>query len=143
MRKTILGLLSILGIPLSVYAHNYAEGQVWEYTTRGNEAGSKLYIVKVEKLDDKNRAYHIALDGLKVKNPLIKDGGVQSDLPHLPVSKQSLDKSVTKLATRHEVYDGWQAGYQEWRQAYLVGDAGLFTIPVNQIVDLVESTIAN
>ena len=76
----------------------YAEGQVWNYKTREGEEESRLYIVKVESDEMLGWIFHIFVDGLEIKNPHLA-GGVQSVLPHSPVSEVTLDKSVTSLLT--------------------------------------------
>jgi hypothetical protein len=58
-------------------------------------------------------------------------------LPHLPVSAATLDASVTTRAdTTAEVpTTAVDEGIAEWRRA----NGGIFTIPLSQIVDIIDT----
>ena len=112
--------------------HDYAEGQVWEYHTRPGDEGSLLRIQKVEQLDKIGPVYHISVIGVHfVRAPLT--GQVQ----HLPVSQATLDASVTRLSSSTALFPDPSAGIAQWRGAH----GGVFTIPLADIVGLVEKTL--
>ena len=75
-------------------------GQIWDYQNRTGEENSKITILKVEKYYGKEIVIHIYVNGLKIKNEL-RANGVSDDIGHLPMSKESLDKSVTKLISEN------------------------------------------
>jgi hypothetical protein len=117
-------------------AHSYAEGQVWEYHTRPGEEGSLLKIQKIETLPElaaDGPVYHISLIGLHLGPGL---GGM---LQHAPVSRETLDASVTRLSTAHADFPDVGPEITEWRQA----KGGVFTISVAQIVESLDQMTRN
>src|SRR3546814_17034999 len=82
--------------------------------------------------------YHIYVDGLKLKNPLY-EGGVQDHLPHAPVTRQALEASVTELLQEDAAMPDISEGYAAWLLAFEKGQAGVFTPPANQIVQLIDN----
>lgn len=113
----------------------YEVGQVWHYDTRAGEEGSRVFIVRVDDHPDEGTVFHIYVDQLKIRNPRLP-GGFQDYLPHSPVSVESLNQSVMELAEEQvaELPDISEA-YESWRQSR----GGVFTIPIKQIVQLIEN----
>ncbi|MFA6117239.1 MAG: hypothetical protein WC729_24790 [Sphingomonas sp.] len=109
----------------------YAEGQVWEYHNRPQDAGSLLKIQKIEAYGD-GKVYHLSITGVHFGRP-----GMADILPHIPVSAVTLDKSVTRLSTANPDLSATalQEGVAEWKKA----KGGTFTIPVSEIVDIVDT----
>jgi hypothetical protein len=118
----------------------FKEGQVWSYRTRATERGSTLLINKVEPDGKGGFIFHISITGLSLKNDRAP-GGVTHELPHLPVSSQTLNSSVVKLMGSAPPNAGYRDGYATWRQAFEAGRAGVFTISVAEIVAHIEKTI--
>ena len=60
-------------------------------------------------------------------------------LPHVPVSKQTLDESVTALieSNANPLPDVTE-GYKQWKKA----KGGVFTITVAEIIQLAEDAIS-
>lgn len=113
----------------------YAEGQVWEYKTRPEDVGSLLRIQTIEELPGFAKlgpVYHISIVG--VHYPGLSLG---SELQHAPVSRQTLDASVTRLSSSAAKFPDPAAGITEWRAA----NGGVFTIPVSDIVAAVGKTV--
>jgi hypothetical protein len=121
----------------------YSAGQVWGYQTRPGEQESRLYIVKTDRDKTLGTIYHIYVDGIAIKNPHMPGGGVQTCLPHSPVSAETLDASVTELLERHrgEMPD-ISEGYGVWKEGYDKGEAGVFTIPVAEIIAYIEDIVS-
>ncbi|MDQ4086925.1 MAG: hypothetical protein M3177_02755 [Pseudomonadota bacterium] len=134
MLKLFMALAAFAGIGQQAPAANqYAEGQVWEYRTRAGEEESLLKIQRIEALGDPPRpVYHISIVGIRFGGP---EG--QSELPHLPVSRETLDASVTRLASRTVPFPTPDEGIAEWRSA----QGGVFTIPVAEIVAVAEQAV--
>lgn len=122
-------------------AQGFKEGQVWSYRTRATEQGSTLLINKVEPDGKRGFIFHISVTGLSLKNARTP-GGITHELPHLPVSSQTLESSVVKLIGSAPPNPGYHDGYVTWRQAFDAGRAGVFTIPVADIVANVEKTVS-
>ena len=96
MRKFLaaVGLLLVMG---ASSARDYAAGQVWTYHVKPGDEGSTLQINKVEQDPKLGPIFHMSVFGLRISNPRVA-GGILTELPHLPVSKETLDKSVESLA---------------------------------------------
>jgi len=122
----------LLGASNPAARHHYTAGQVWEYRTRPGDEGSLLKIQQVEAdppLAKRGPIYHISVIGFHLSNPQ-----VVSILPHAPVSQQTLDASVIRLATTSAAFPDAAPGIDEWRQA----KGGVFTIPVAEIIDILD-----
>ena len=142
LKKAVLAalfLLSLAAVPTS--AAEFREGQIWRYQTRPGEEASRLFIVRIDRGPSTQAIYHIYLDGLKLKNPLFK-GGVQDHLPHAPVSQGSLEASVTELLQSGATMPDISEGYAAWLLAFEKGQAGVFTLPVNRIVQHIEDAFS-
>ena len=120
----------------------YASGQVWRYNTREGESESRLYLVRVDELSNGESAYHIFLDSVSIINPHT-DSGIQQVLPHAPVARVTLDSSVTELEETDAEMPDIDRGYMIWREAYDAGEAGIYTVEVREILDLIEQTRAD
>ena len=137
-RKVFAALLGIFS--LSALAQDFEAGQVWMYKTRVGESDSRLYIVRVDVWPNGKRIFHIHVDKLEIKNPLMA-GGIQTDLPHAPVSEETLRKSVTRLQKYAGSLPDIAEGYAAWKHEYDQGGAGVFTISVPEIITLVEDAV--
>lgn len=131
-------LLILLAVPASAMPaatpDRYAQGQVWEYRTRPQDAGSLIRIQRIEDGGKLGRIYHISIVGLTF--PGAPAG--QSMLMHSPVSRQTLDASVTKLSTVQRDWPDTTDGIAEWRAAR----GGVFTIGIAEIVALTEQMMS-
>ena len=118
----------------------YKVGQVWTYRTRPYEAGSVLTIVKTEVDDKLGSIIHIHLQGLRIKNPQA-ELGFTSFATHLPCSEEAIDQSVTELRQASGLFPGYEEGHQEWRKAFDAGNAGIWSIPVAEMVAAMETVL--
>lgn len=121
-------------------AQQFAQGQVWEYSPRPAETGSTLLINKVESDPTLGPIFHISVRAVKVKNKRVPSG-LTTELPHFPVSMRTLQSSVTRQLRMETPNPEYMEGYAIWRQAFGQGTGGIFTIPVAEIVDIVEKSI--
>lgn len=133
----IMSLLSFFGI---ASAQDFAEGQVWSYKARKGEDKSQVVINKIEIDPKLGKIFHISVSGVKVKNPRIA-GGISTELPHFPVSEETLKRSLIKLKGTKQINPDYRDGYQTWRSAFDKGEAGIFTIDVAKIVGVVEQAV--
>ena len=140
MQKTLLFSLGLLLLALAgpVQAIDFQVGQVWSYRTRPNEQNSQLYVVRIDRDLGSRPIFHIYVDGLKLKNPRIK-GGIQTQLAHMPVSQESLDASVVSMVQANASLPDITEGYVIWREAFLDGRAGVFTMTVGEAVQYIEN----
>lgn len=118
----------------------YCVGQVWAYKTRHHEPHSRLSIVRIDKDIRGDVIIHTWIDHLQIKNPNHPDGEIH-ELPHTPFTVEALDSSLTHLdKTIHELPDQTE-GYSIWHQAWKKGQASIFSMPVRELVDMVEASL--
>src|SRR5262245_21541986 len=114
-------------------ASEFKPGQVWNYKTRANEAGSTVLIQRVEIAGDIGTVVHVTVDGLKIKNPREKSGE-QNRNDFLPFTESALKQSVTVPASKTATFPDFSEVYQEWRKAYMQNNATAWTMPVAEAV---------
>ncbi|HWF01095.1 MAG TPA: hypothetical protein VG248_14945 [Caulobacteraceae bacterium] len=113
----------------------YAAGQVWQYRARPDDAASLLKIQAVESdpaLTRSGPIYHISIIGIHLGT----DRRL-GEIGHLPVSKATLDESVTQLVKTAVAFPDATPGIASWRAAR----GGVFTISVAEIVDIVDKRV--
>jgi hypothetical protein len=122
----------------------YTVGQVWNYKTRKGEEKSTLKILKIEKYSENGKVIHISISGLKIKNPASPTDYAEN-FSHIPISEEALDKSITNLKNEtHKKPDSLELdGYSYWKKEFDNGNAGIFTIPVSEIVGKMEESIVS
>lgn len=115
--------------------HAYAEGQVWHYRTRPGEEGSVVAIRRIEAVPEAagpGPVFHVSIVGVKIGD---RFGTV---LPHLPVARETLDRSVTRRAKRKYKLPPFEEGIAEWRAAR----GGVFTTDLAAIVGFAQDALA-
>ena len=125
-----------------VTTSKYKVGQVWAYQTRPHEPNSLLTVVKVELQHGTAVAVHIHVDGLNLK-PAESGGLPGTTASHLPFSEEALDTSVISMVDHVVVLPDFEEGYMIWREAFLEGNAGIFSVTVAEVMDFIESTMGN
>ena len=138
--RNILAALGLVATATSASAHNYKEGQIWAYHTRPSESASTLLINKIEPNKKLGSIFHISVLNVRVVNTKV-NGGATTELPHFPVSLETLKKSTTKLVGTSKPNPDYIEGYKVWREAFDAGEAGIFTISVSEIVGFIESVV--
>ena len=125
-------IIGIAAVSLSAQTApiKYAAGQVWEYKTRPQDVGSLLKIQRITVLDDQN-VYHLSIIGVKFAR-----SDIAGILPHIPVSKETLDASVTEQSSSKATFptSAVDEGIAEWQRA----KGGVFTIPVSEIIEIAD-----
>jgi len=120
--------------------NKFKVGQIWNYKTRLGEENSKLTILKVEKYDSAGIVIHVFLDNLKVKNS-DSPNGFSDHIGHLPLSKEAMLKSITTLVSQNNKLPAFQAGYNNWKEAFDSGKGGIFSVEVTDAVKYVEEVM--
>ncbi|WP_338761139.1 hypothetical protein WAF17_14905 [Bernardetia sp. ABR2-2B] len=115
-------------------------GQVWNYETRKGEENSTIQIVKIDKLENEEVFIHISVNGLRMKNSST-ESKLSETIGHLPFSRKSIVESVTTLKSSKEELSDFEAGYQNWKEAFEAKKAGVFTISIAEAVKFVETTM--
>lgn len=136
LRVAFALILLAAGAGLHAKANDYVEGQVWEYQTRPQDPGS---LIKIQKVNiDPERIEHRVLYHISIIGVHLNDPNVLREISHVPVSRETLDDSVTRLSASKATFPDAAEGIAEWRKA----KGGVFTIPLAQIVDSVEQTMS-
>lgn len=141
---TLIATLLLFFLSCTKNDIKYSVGQEWKYKTRSAEKGSTLKILKIEEYPNTGKVIHISVSGLKIKSPESPDG-FANQLSHIPISEEALNKSVTKLQneTRKMPDSIEMDGYSYWKKEFDNGNAGIFTIPVSEIVSAMEESIVS
>ena len=110
----------------------YWAGDVWEYKARPQDKGSLILIHSIEKDPKGAPIYHLGMVGLRFE-------GMEGPQPvgHLPVSRATLDASVTRRSAEKPFFMDVEAGIAQWREA----KGGVFTISLAEIADVIEKSI--
>ena len=136
--KFFTRLLCVLGLTSAAQAGEVPlhEGDCWSYHTRPGEEASFIVIRKIEHFPKAGEVVHMSIFGLHMKNPHTASGS-SSEIPHMPISVESLRRSLIKKLSRQAPECDWQSGYNIWRDA----NAGAFTESVNESVKFTEDTL--
>lgn len=110
-------------------------GDVWGYQTRPHETQSTFFVWRVETLPDGDNVVHIQLRGLQITGG---PQGIIEEAGHLPVAETALSESATRKISGGEAQP-LPEGYELWRRAWEEGRAGVFSIPLREIVDGLET----
>ena len=115
-------------------------GQKWSYHTRAGEEQSYFIIVKIDNDPKLGRIIHIAMRGLKMKNPRSPDG-FSNEVNHMPFAEEAIEKSAVKLLKEKVELPDFEEGYRIWREASEGGRAGIYTLTVAEAVTVMESVL--
>ena len=128
--QAFLIMVTAAGTPAQAATATYAVGQVWEYKARPQDAGSLLKIQNITELKN-HQVYHVSVIGVHLRAP-----GIAGVLPHMPVSRATLDASVIKLSASKAAFptSAVDEGIAEWQRAR----GGVFTIPMSQIIEIID-----
>lgn len=137
-RIALAGFIALLMVGAGpAGAAEFQVGQAWSYDTRPGEEASQLYIGKIDRDLASRVIFHIYIDKLQLKNPMM-EGGQQDHLSHVPLSREALEASITGEPVQTYKVPDIAEGYVLWREAFLQGQAGVFTLPVKEIVQHIE-----
>ena len=136
LRAALLGLCALtLGSSLAAEERNYAVGQVWAYDTAPEDKGSLIQIREIEQIgpaDAPMTVYHISMSGIAIGQD--KPIGIG----HLPVSRATLDASVTVMVADAPPFDDYTEGKAAWEEA----EGGVFTISLKEIAEIIRNQVA-
>lgn len=112
-------------------------GQRWRYRTRPGETDSTLQIVRIRVLPTGRRIFSIGVDRIRLQNS--SDRGFQDCLPHAPVDEPSLRSSVSALVESNlDEPATFAPAHDLWAEAFDHGQAGVFNIPVADVLQVIE-----
>jgi hypothetical protein len=138
--RHLLFLAAVISMTTSASARDFEAGQLWSYHSRPGDDASLILINLVESVAKLGPVYHISV--LRVHLPSWKDSSrPETDLPHFPVLKVALEKSVVAHVGDRAPFDAYRNGYDTWRAALADGRAGAFTVTIAEVVAMVEATV--
>lgn len=138
--RFILVIATMIAMTSVAHAKEFQEGQLWTYQTRPGDDASLVLINLVETVPKLGAVYHISV--LRVHLPSWKDDSrPETDLPHFPVLKEALEKSVMANVGKRAPLEAYRVGYKTWREAFDAGQAGAFKVSIAEIVSIVETTV--
>jgi hypothetical protein len=128
MSAGLLVLMALAaGAPIS---DRYAVGQVWEYRVRPGDEGS---LIKIQEIDPATihlgPTYHISVIGVHTCT-----ADRTSTVQHMPVSRETLDDSVTKPSRSDASFPDASNGIAIWKSR----NGGVYTIPLAQIIETIS-----
>ena len=115
-------------------------GQVWRYKARVAEPDSRVVIGRIEASPKIGTIIHVKFVGMRIENP-DAPGGVSEALDHAPVAEAQVAASVTELSDEAPDLDGFEDAYSTWLASFKEGDAGVFTIPLSEISEVIEQAL--
>jgi hypothetical protein len=138
VRATLTVILGVLGFgAATANAETLATGQVWTFSDAAT-ADARIIIGDVETIwDDKETAVSVSVVRLqKVRLPNGELGG--DEIFHLPFAKDELTKHLIKKSDEKlTAPEDYVEGYGVWKAAIDAGEAGVFTIPPAEVIDIV------
>ena len=136
-RLTAFLLLFVFAAPLAAEQdRNYEIGQVWAFETAPVDDGALIKIQEIEFIgpdDAPMEVFHISMIGVNY-SPVPGNDVVQ----HLPVSRETLDMSVTSLASSDRDFPDHGEGIAMWREA----NGGVFTVSLAEITEVLRESYA-
>ncbi|UFH33637.1 hypothetical protein LNP04_08020 [Chryseobacterium sp. C-71] len=99
-----------------------------------------MKILKIEEYEKHGKVIHISIGNLKVGKPDVEKG-FANEFTHIPITEEALDKSATELKNEKVKLPNKIDGYDYWKKEFDQGVAGVFSISVSEIVDLMEESI--
>jgi len=132
-----MSLFNLFNKPEKENQPAYQVGQEWHYHTRSGEENSTLKIVKTEQ-DEGGVIVHIYVSGIHLVSPGSSVGFVDY-ISHLPLAEEALIGSITRLKNDRCEMPDYEFGYVRWKTAYEENKAGVFSLPLKEILQYLES----
>ncbi|MBL4677030.1 MAG: hypothetical protein JKY70_12615 [Mucilaginibacter sp.] len=113
------------------------KGQIWTYNNREGEDDSFIVIIKLDDSNSQNPVAHVSTENLS------KPGSEEVDtttwsIGHAPVQLGILAGALKTLKGYREIE--FNEGYTYWKEEYDKGKAGVWSIPINEMIDLIQET---
>jgi len=131
---------SVFGQESDFKDDQFEVGQIWSYETRETEDSSTITIVAIENSKKEGIVISVFIDGLKIKNPSV-EGGMNLLVPHLPFSKAAISSSVIKLKDKTDKLPPYEEEYDNWKEDFDAGRAGIFKVPLKVAIQQMEDVI--
>lgn len=120
---------------------NFTPGQRYRYATRQGEEHSRIVILRVDPHDRLGPIVHVAIENIDITPPGSRRR--MTRIGHIPISLAALQASEPRLDETSPELPDYQEGYDQWRTEFDAGRAGVFTIPVAEVVAAMAMAIAH
>lgn len=114
-----------------------SKGQVWSYQTRKGEEQSMATVLAVEPGPDGKNMVHLNIAGLSLVNAQGEQVG--SIIEHVPMAEDAFWASVVQPMGSAATTLG--EGYYLWKADFERNEAGIWDIPLAQVITLIEKSI--
>ena len=111
----------------------FAVGQQWKYFSRSESPDSTLIVLKIEAHPQFGTIVHVSVSD-DVIPVFSSESYGESDIGHLPIDSEVLEKSVTELVKEDVFLPDFEDGYQSWRHAFEHGCAGVYSCPLSECI---------
>ena len=118
----------------------FEAGQVWTYHCRPGEEVSRLVVLKVESDADVGTIVHVRVEGLRLRNPLLR-GGYADTVSHMPFTETALLPGVLTLERTLEKLPNFEAEYAVWRKQFDKGESGAWTVSLLECLNNLEAAM--
>ena len=115
-------------------------GQIWKYNTRTAEKESRILILRVEQINNKDTIVHIEIKKTKIKNFQNKNG-VSEEIGHLAFLKTAIVNSLIELESSGNKLPNYLANYNQWKRAFDNGNGIIFSNSIIQAINHIEQSI--
>ncbi|MEZ5857274.1 MAG: hypothetical protein R3D67_22010 [Hyphomicrobiaceae bacterium] len=125
---------------------DFAPGQIWTFAARPQDsADARIAVLAKEDDAQMGTIYSVALLDVCIRNPHM-DGGVQTSLAHAPVTEAALRAAAGELIANNGPtarHPDFASAYAQWHEPYQRGEAGVFSIPLVEILNVIEEAVEN
>ncbi|GAB3089707.1 hypothetical protein [Lysobacter terrae] len=120
----------------------FTVGQLWRCAGR---SGDETPLVLINRIDTHplgtGEIYHVSISGVRVKN-LAAPGGIITSLPHIPVIRQTFERSRAEFVGVQAPNLDYLTGYAQWKREFDAGKAGSFGVSIAEMLDFIERSLA-
>ncbi|MDX2288678.1 MAG: hypothetical protein NW217_07635 [Hyphomicrobiaceae bacterium] len=123
---------------------DFEPGQVWRVKGRLQDGDVHAAVLAVLHYEGLGFVCSVALTEVRIMNPHVA-GGIQTMVPHIPITAEMFEDAVMGLAgtggpTAADA--DFAAAYEQWRTPFEKGEAGVFTVPLADVIELLETAIS-
>jgi len=115
----------------------FVPGQIWTYKSRAGEEHSRVVICCVETDQRLGEIVHIHVRGLNIPNPSSRSGK-NDTIGHMPYAARALGDSLVSIEASAAQLPDFRDGYDQWRAAFDLGKAGIWTAPLADAIGGIE-----
>jgi hypothetical protein len=116
---------------------DFAAGQLWRCIGRSADEAPLVLINRVDQHPLGGEIFHVSIAGIRVKNAA-EASGITTALPHIPVIRQTFERSGAEFVRLQAPDPVYQAGYAQWKREFDAGRAGSFGVSVAEVLDFIE-----